>query len=114
MRKKTSVRGNAYYFFGVRITGGLDMLAVLFAYSVMALYGQAPSASLSGAVQDEQEGVVRAAKVTLRDGGRGIVRETATDGNGAFAFAQVTPGTYELQLEASGPLPIAKDTAGIR
>lgn len=72
------------------------------AVTAAALFGQTPAASLSGVVMDEQEGVLASAKLTLRDTGRGTMRETATDGNGAFLLAQIAPGVYELRVERQG------------
>lgn len=69
---------------------------------MMVLLAQTPSATLSGVVQDEQEGRLMAAKLTLRDSGRGTMREVMTDSTGAFLFAQVAPGDYELTVEQPG------------
>ncbi|MBS1825795.1 MAG: carboxypeptidase regulatory-like domain-containing protein [Acidobacteria bacterium] len=82
--------------------GFMMKLYVLLVIGGMALYGQAPSATLAGLVQDEQEGRLTAAKLVLRDTGRGTSRETVTDGNGGFLFTPLSPGTYELMVEQTG------------
>jgi len=66
------------------------------------LFAQSSSAALSGIVLDEQEAVITGAKVTLLRPDQGQRREAATDANGAFAFPQLAPATYELTVEQSG------------
>jgi len=79
----------------------MKLIAVV-CLAALGVFGQASSGTLTGTVQDEKEGVLTAAKVTLRDKAKGTSRETATDGNGAFVFLQLAPATYELTVERSG------------
>ncbi len=78
------------------------LIALAFCTGAPALFGQSSAASLSGTVQDEQEGVIIAAKLTLLDPGRGISRAATTDANGNFVFSQVAPSNYELSVEQAG------------
>ncbi len=75
-----------------------NLLTLLLVLSPGALSGQ----SLSGLVRDEQQGALTSAKVTLRDAGKGVVRELITDTHGAFVFSQIAPSTYELTVEQAG------------
>lgn len=63
---------------------------------------QSATATLSGAVQDEQESVITSANVTLLDSGKGQSRQVVSDSSGAFVFPQLPPSTYELLAEHPG------------
>jgi hypothetical protein len=74
----------------------------VFALTNSTLLAQSATGSLSGTVLDLQEAVISSAKLTLRDPLKGLTRESTTDTNGAFQFAQVAPSTYELTVERIG------------
>lgn len=63
-----------------------------------SLWGQ----SLSGTIQDAQEGALPAAKVVLLDPTKGTTRQTLTDSRGAFIFTALAPSTYTLTVERTG------------
>lgn len=64
-----------------------------------AVFAQSSTATLSGTVQDEQEGVIPSATVTLVDPDKGFRRQAVTGANGVFVFSQLSPSTYELTVE---------------
>jgi hypothetical protein len=66
----------------------------------------AASASLAGRVADEGGGAVAGATVTARSLDTGLTREARTDEAGAFLFAALTPGRYEVEAAASGFAPV--------
>lgn len=57
---------------------------------------------LKGLVRDAGGKSLAAAKVTLSDDATGLTRAVNVDGNGAFAFRLLTPGSYSLTIEAPG------------
>ena len=58
--------------------------------------------SLQGSVTDPAGAAVNAAKVKLTDAASGAIRETASDATGAYAFAQLNPGIYKLEISKDG------------
>ena len=71
---------------------------------VLALAGAADATaqSLAGRVVDIQGGAVVGATVALSGAAQAVPRQTRTDAEGSFAFEQVAPGRYLLQVEAAG------------
>ncbi|MCI0719130.1 MAG: carboxypeptidase-like regulatory domain-containing protein, partial [Acidobacteria bacterium] len=65
------------------------------------LFGQAFT-SLSGTVTDPTGAVVPGITVILESADKGTKRETTTDENGRYSFAQVLPGTYQMTAKAAG------------
>ncbi len=63
---------------------------------------QTITASLTGTVIDEQDGVVAGAAVRLRDPLRGLDREAFTDASGTFVFTQIAPAAYQFTVDKAG------------
>lgn len=63
---------------------------------------QTTSASVSGTIQDEQEGVLPGVTVTLTSRTQGNALTTTTDDEGRFVFGIVRPDTYTLQATLEG------------
>jgi outer membrane cobalamin receptor len=61
----------------------------------------AQTASVQGRVVDPSGAPVASATVTLRSGS-GLARQTPTREDGAYAFANVPPGSYDLTASAAG------------
>ncbi len=72
---------------------------VLIATSISA---QSGTSSVNGTVVDAQGQVVAGATIKLTSTGQGNTRTTTTDGSGSFGFTSVPPGTYSIEVEASG------------
>lgn len=58
--------------------------------------------SLSGTITDQNKAVVAGATVTLVSNVAGAERSAVTDSNGNFDFQALLPGTYSINVEASG------------
>lgn len=76
-----------------------------FLLSLTALFSaraQQPTATLAGVVTDPGGAVVSGATVRATDTATSAVRETRTNGEGAYALAALPPGSYEVRVEAKG------------
>jgi len=61
--------------------------------------GQTAQATLNGQVMDPQQAMVADASVTITDVATSAQRQTQTNGEGAFHFDALPPGTYSLRVE---------------
>ena len=53
-------------------------------------------------VQDPAGAVIAAANVVLRNDATGVSRDTASNAQGEYVFAQIPPATYTLEVQAQG------------
>ena len=67
-----------------------------------AASAQTPRPALSGRVLDEHHDAVADARVTLRQTATHVDFVTTTDANGAFSFARLAPGRYQLSATGDG------------
>jgi Carboxypeptidase regulatory-like domain len=81
----------------MRFLLGLGVSSVLFVITAQA---QLPTSTLSGTITDPQGAAVANAKLTLLNQATGIVRETTSDTQGSYTFANVAPGDYMVRVEA--------------
>jgi carboxypeptidase family protein/TonB-dependent receptor-like protein len=58
------------------------------------------TATLSGAVKDQQGGAIRAAKVTLTSKSTGAERTSLSNEEGRYGFVSLAPGTYKIAVDA--------------
>ena len=79
----------------------LVLATLAFCFSIHAQAGGSTS-EIRGRITDPNGAVVRGATVTLTDELRGLTRTTTTDDEGSYRFLSLTPGTYQLRVEASG------------
>lgn len=63
---------------------------------------QAATATLSGRVTDPAGAVIVKATVTAKRNATGTERKTGTNSEGIYGFPNLTPGQYEVTIEASG------------
>lgn len=80
----------------VRTFCAIAMLALL----GVASYGQSSTGSISGVVTDQNQAVIPAATITIRNTATGFTRSTSADTAGRYSFSDVTIGLYELTVEA--------------
>ncbi len=65
-------------------------------------YAQSGGTTVRGTVKDPQENVVSGATVTLTDPARNFTRTQTTNEDGAYIFNAIPPGTYRLEVTATG------------
>src|ERR1044071_4866819 len=83
--------------------GSLSLAALL----VMTLFAvtsfaQAAGTTVRGTVKDPQGNLVSGATVTLTDPARNFTRTQQTNQDGAYVFNAIPPGTYRLDVSATG------------
>ncbi|HVQ38591.1 MAG TPA: carboxypeptidase-like regulatory domain-containing protein, partial [Pyrinomonadaceae bacterium] len=76
------------------------LLTVLFLAN--ASYAQSGRSTVKGIVRDQQDNVVAGATVILSNAERNFSRTQTTTENGYYTFADVPPGTYQIEVEAAG------------
>jgi hypothetical protein len=68
----------------------------------MRVQAEVSSADLKGTIFDPQKAVVPGATVTAINAGTGIARSTTTGPLGEYRIPLLTPGAYEIRVEATG------------
>jgi hypothetical protein len=77
-------------------------LLLLLVLASACLYPQAFSGSLTGLVTDPNSAVVPNAAVRIQNKDTQESRQTVSGGDGRYVFSQISPGVYNLTVEASG------------
>src|SRR6267143_162796 len=78
-------------------------LTVLFPILLLpSLFGQTSSTEVVGTVTDPSGLVIAAADVTLTHIDTGVARKTQTNTDGIYVFPLIEPGTYRIDVRASG------------
>jgi len=67
-----------------------------------AAYGQEPEIKITGSVKDPDGAVVSGADVSLLTSNRAVVGATVSDGDGKFTLNNISPGDYQLNVQANG------------
>ena len=75
---------------------------VLAALSLSVVNAQVNTGTLSGEVTEVSGAVVSGATVTVQDASTGYKRTVTTAGDGNYAFSNLSIGTYEVAVSASG------------
>ena len=78
------------------------LLAIALAFGASPAYGQAYSASLTGAVTDPKGGVMPGLPVQLQNQATHDTRVVKTGADGHYIFSELAPGTYTLTVTAPG------------
>lgn len=60
------------------------------------------TSEIRGRIADPNGAVVRGANITLTDTARGVSRTATSDEQGQYRFLSLTPGVYQLRVEATG------------
>ena len=80
----------------------VTLLALLCNLCPPQLMAQSNTTALSGTVTDASGAVVTDAAVTISNVASGAKATKQTSSKGEYSFEQVQPGTYEVQVVASG------------
>ena len=67
-----------------------------------AAHAQLSSASVNGNVQDASGALIAGAEVTLRANATGVQRKTVSNSQGNYAFVDIPPGVYTLEVSKAG------------
>src|ERR1700694_5997681 len=81
-----------------RIVGSLLILFLFFSSAL----AQAGRSTVQGTLRDPQGNVIAGATVTLTNAEMNFNRTQTTNQEGAYVFTAVAPGTYKLDIEATG------------
>jgi len=85
-----------------RTATGVVAAQILLAFALSSLVGAQTTTTLSGTVKDPKGTPVPSAKVLLKNSSTGQTTEATSDSQGAYHFADLASGEYELTTSASG------------
>jgi len=81
----------------------LALLSLLIFLAHLPIFAQqAANATLTGAIADQHGALVPGVKITATHVATGAKRETTTNSDGIYVFSNMSPGDYELRIEARG------------
>src|SRR2546423_15557807 len=78
------------------------LLCALICLVVLPAHAQTFRGTILGTVTDPNGAVVPGTKITAKNVGTGLVRETVTDTEGNYTIAELPIGTYEVRAEQTG------------
>ncbi len=81
--------------FSVLVVGLVSLIAV-------GAHGQTVQGVITGTITDPSGAVVPNATVTITNSETGLAQTTTTETNGAYRLPLVPPGTYTIEIKASG------------
>src|SRR5215217_5527798 len=88
---------------GLPLMTRFALLSLLVISAQIAAFSQtAANATLTGAISDPLGAVIAAAKITATQIATGIKRDTVSNEAGVYVLSNMTPGDYELRIEAPG------------
>lgn len=81
----------------------LALLSLMIFLAPLPVFAQqAANATLTGTVADQHGALVPGVKITATHVATGAKRETTTNSDGIYVFSNMSPGDYELRIEARG------------
>src|ERR1051326_2349813 len=95
--------GAAFFLKGAdmrrRICAAVMLLSVVVSLNA---WSQSTNATVGGTVQDASGAFIPGVTITATNNGTGIVTTVVSNEAGAFQFASLQPGTYEIKAELPG------------
>ncbi|MDQ3651408.1 MAG: Plug and carboxypeptidase regulatory-like domain-containing protein [Acidobacteriota bacterium] len=70
------------------------------------IYAQSSTATLGGAVMDQNGAAVPGAEITAMDPSTGLTRQATTTDDGSYTFPPLPPGTYIVRAQRDGFAPV--------
>jgi hypothetical protein len=89
-------------FVRLPLLGWLGALAFAAAALVSTAYGQAYLGTINGTVTDQTGAVIPGARIQVIDESTHFVSPATTNGKGLYSVPYLTPGTYDVKVEAKG------------
>ena len=80
----------------------LKIIAVILFFANAAISQTQTTGRIAGTVSDQLGAVIAGAKVTATSQATGEQRNTMTDDTGVFAVVLLSPGNYQVRIEATG------------
>ena len=87
---------------------------VILCLPVVLFSQQAANATLTGTIIDELGAVIPRTKITATQTATGVKRDAISNEEGVYIFSNMTPGEYELRLEATGFAPKIKKAVSLK
>src|SRR6476660_1500955 len=75
---------------------------LMYAWLLMAQPVFAQSRGIGGVVRDPQQAVIPGAQVVLTNTRSSVKTTTITDSQGRYSFTSLSPGSYVLEVQATG------------
>jgi hypothetical protein len=88
-----------------RIAGRFLIVSMLTAATATMAPAQVPTGTVNGIVSDPHEAVVPNASIVVIDKAQSISRESSSNADGLYVFANLAAGNYGLRIDASGFAP---------
>ncbi len=86
----------------MRLLSALFFLFVFFGVNGVVCRAQTGEAEIDGTISDPTGAAIPKAEVTLTNVETGVARTLTAEANGGYRFAPVPPGTYKLEVKATG------------
>src|SRR4030095_5876742 len=80
----------------------VGLLALFVTGSALTLQGQVLKSTILGTITDSSGSIVPNAQVVVIETGTNVSRTAATNDSGLFAFANLDPGMYRVEVEHTG------------
>jgi Carboxypeptidase regulatory-like domain len=82
--------------------GSFPLTSLLVLLLAVSAFAQSGGTTVRGTVKDPQGNLVKGATVTITDPERNFTRTQSTNEDGGYVFTAVPPGTYKLEVTATG------------
>ena len=83
----------------------ISMLVIMLCVSAVQMAAQEAGGTILGVVTDPTSGAVSDGMVTIKNTGTGVDRVVQTNADGLYVAPNLIPGTYELNITATGFTP---------